>query len=162
LNSGDTQPKKTMAINRILPGEKLVGSQRVASARLLERYQSASNCRDSYSLAPNDPALCSRRWEIGTCHRTAVEADYTINSRTMGTRHPTLARWAQTASNRSLFGSEPAPSDARPSLQMKLRHSMDRPSAKHIHADARWSTPRRILRMCSGGTRIRFGRNSFL
>jgi hypothetical protein len=117
LNTGGTQPKKAVTINRILPVKKLVGSQRVATARLFERYQSASNCRNNYSLAPNHPALCSRRRQIGTCQRTAVGADYTINSRTMGTRHPTLARWAQNASNRSLFGSEP---DAGPSLLPSL------------------------------------------
>jgi PAS domain-containing protein len=57
LGSGRAEPGKSEAINAMLPGQNLVGSQRVAITGLVQGQQATAHCRDDFRLAPDHPAL---------------------------------------------------------------------------------------------------------
>jgi hypothetical protein len=59
LDSGGPQTRKTMLVDRKLPGQEFVDGQGVAAAGLLEGEQAAANRGDDFSLAADDPPLGS-------------------------------------------------------------------------------------------------------
>ena len=97
LDAGGAQSGKAVAVDRILPGEEFLDRQRVATAGLFEREQSAANGCDHLGLAANHPALRSRCREIGNGERAAVGPDDVLDPRAVGFGHVTLTHWTQKA-----------------------------------------------------------------
>ena len=67
LNAGGAQARKTVLIDRELPGKELVDCQRIAAASLFEGKQASAHGGDDFSLTANDPTFGPRRGQIGDC-----------------------------------------------------------------------------------------------
>jgi hypothetical protein len=61
LDARRAQAGKAMLVDGILPGEEFLDGKRVAAARFLKRKQPAPYRGNHLGLAPNDPALGTRR-----------------------------------------------------------------------------------------------------
>jgi hypothetical protein len=57
LNTGGAQPGKAVLVDRKLPRQEFIDSQRIAAASLLKREESATYRGDDFGLSANDPAL---------------------------------------------------------------------------------------------------------
>src|SRR5262249_61907250 len=64
LDARGAQARKTMLVDRELPGEEFVDRQCVAAAGFLKGKQAAANGSDDFSLAANDPPLGAGRGQI--------------------------------------------------------------------------------------------------
>src|ERR1700674_4724808 len=93
LDAGRAQPRKAVAVDRILPGEKFLDGQRISAAGLFKRKEAAANRCDDFRLAANHPALGSGRGEIGDRKRTSVGPDDVLHPRAVGFGHVTLTHW---------------------------------------------------------------------
>jgi hypothetical protein len=67
LDSGGSQPGKTVLIDGKLPGKEFIDGQRVAAARLLKRKQAAADSGNDFGLAANDPPFGPGRGQIRNC-----------------------------------------------------------------------------------------------
>jgi hypothetical protein len=67
LDTGGTQPGKTMLIDGKLPGKEFVDRQRVAAASLLEGEQAAANRGNDFGLTADDPPFGPGRGQIRNC-----------------------------------------------------------------------------------------------
>ena len=67
LNAGGAQPRKTVLVDRELPGKEFVDRQRVAAAGLLEREQAAANRGNDFGLAADHPPFGTGRWQVRNC-----------------------------------------------------------------------------------------------
>src|ERR1700730_984265 len=85
LDAGRAEPRKAVAVDRILPGEKFLDGQRISAAGLFRR--------NHLPPAANPPALGSRRREIGDRKRTSVGPDDVLHPRAVGFGHVTLTHW---------------------------------------------------------------------
>src|SRR5712691_2454699 len=81
LDARRPQAGEAVLIDRILPGERFLDGERVAAAGLLERQESAAHRRHHLGLAPDDPALGTRRRQICDRQRTAVRPDNVLGPR---------------------------------------------------------------------------------
>src|SRR5215510_14425489 len=64
LDARGAQAGQTMLVDRELPGQEFVHGQRVAAAGFLEGEQAASDRRDDFGLAANNPPLGAGRGKI--------------------------------------------------------------------------------------------------
>src|SRR5262245_5213171 len=90
LDAGGAKARQAMLVDRELPGEEFVNSQRVAAAGLLEGEQAATNGSDDFSLAANDPPLGAGRGQIRHGERTAFGPDDVFDPRAVGLCHGVL------------------------------------------------------------------------
>ena len=67
LDAGGAQPGKAVLIDRELPGQEFVDSQRVAAASLLKGEQAAANRGNDFGLAADDPPLGPGCGQIRNC-----------------------------------------------------------------------------------------------
>ena len=76
LDARRTQTSEAVLVDAGLPREKFIGREHITTAGFLKREQPTANCRNYLSLAPDDPAFCTRRGQIGNRQRTAVRPDH--------------------------------------------------------------------------------------
>jgi hypothetical protein len=93
LNAGGAQSSKAVAVNRVLPSQKFLDSQRIAAASLLERKKASAHGRNDFRFATNHPAFRSRRWKVGNRKRTAIGPDNILHPRAVGLVHTTLTHF---------------------------------------------------------------------
>src|SRR5262249_10108412 len=82
LHPSCPQARKSKAFDRALPGEEFIDRQRVASARILEAEQTATDRDDHLGLAADDPAFRIRGRQIRKSERAAIRSDYIADART--------------------------------------------------------------------------------
>ena len=87
LDARGTQAGETMAVDRILPGEKFLDRQRVTRARLFERQKAATNRGHHLRLATDDPAPRAGRRLIGDGQGATVGPDDILHPRAMRFGH---------------------------------------------------------------------------
>jgi hypothetical protein len=76
-----------MAVDRALPAQIFLDGEHIALARLFQTQQTATDCRDHLRLAANDPALVSRRGEVGDSQWAAIGPDDVVYAWTQLTVH---------------------------------------------------------------------------
>jgi hypothetical protein len=67
LDSGGAQSRKTVLVNRKLPGQEFVDRQGVAAASLLKGEQAAANRGNDFGLTANNPPFGPGRGQIRNC-----------------------------------------------------------------------------------------------
>jgi hypothetical protein len=72
LGSSRAEPRDSEAINAMLPGENLVGIERVAATSLFQGQQAAAHGRDDFRLAPDYPAFGVGWWQIAEGQTTSL------------------------------------------------------------------------------------------
>src|SRR5262245_63187788 len=87
LNAGGAQAGETVLIDGILPGQEFLDRERIATASLLQRQETAAHGGYNLRLAPDHPALGARRRQIGDGQRAAVGPDDVFDPRAMGLGH---------------------------------------------------------------------------
>src|SRR6476469_4698587 len=87
LDPRGAQAGKAVAVDRILPGEKLFDRQGIAGAGLFERQQAAAHRGNDLSLAADHPAARARSRQIRNGQRTAVGPDDVFDPRAMRFGH---------------------------------------------------------------------------
>jgi hypothetical protein len=87
LDLRSAQPGEAVLVDRVLPGEKFVDREHVATAGFLKGQQATAHGRDNYGFAPYDPAFRSWRRQIGDRQWAAVGSDYVLAGRSKGHRH---------------------------------------------------------------------------
>ncbi len=75
LNACRAKPGQAVSVDRPLPGQELVDGQLIPLAGLIEAEQSASDRGHNFRLAPDHPAFCIERRQIGNRKRAAVWTD---------------------------------------------------------------------------------------
>lgn len=75
LDLRGAEPRKTMLIDRPLPGQKLVHGQLVPLTSFLNAEEPAPDSRDDFCLAPDDPAFRVFRRKIGYGQRGSIGSD---------------------------------------------------------------------------------------
>src|SRR4051794_14437975 len=90
LDSRGAQSGEAMPIDRALPAQILLDGERVACTRFFEAEQAASHRRHHLRLAADDPALRSRRRQVGDGERTAIRPNHIVYARTQLTVHRLL------------------------------------------------------------------------
>jgi hypothetical protein len=68
----DSQGRKSVAIDCILPREILLRAERVAAAGQFKRQQAAAHSSNNFRLAPNYPAPGPRRREVGDSQHLTI------------------------------------------------------------------------------------------
>src|ERR1043165_7142014 len=87
LDARGTQARKTVTVDRILPGEKLLDGERVTRARFLEREKPATNRRHHLGLATDHPAPRAGSRQIGNGQGATVGPDDILHPRAMRFGH---------------------------------------------------------------------------
>jgi len=87
LDARRAQARKAMAVDRILPGQKLLNGEGVTAAGFFERQQAAAHGGHHFSLAADHPTLRPRCRQIRYRQRTPVGSDHVFCPRTMGLGH---------------------------------------------------------------------------
>src|SRR5262245_21625403 len=118
LDAGGAKARQAMLVDRELPGEEFVNSQRVAAAGLLKGEQAATNGSDDFSLAANDPPLAAGRGPIRDGERTAVGPNSVFGSRAVGLCHGVLTSSPPRSSHRQNYA-DPLKICLSPRLQYK-------------------------------------------
>lgn len=59
------QTTKTVLVDQLLPGKKLINRQRITAACFFERKQPTANRSNYFGFASNHPSFRSRRWQVG-------------------------------------------------------------------------------------------------
>src|ERR1700758_1513587 len=90
LDSGGPQSRKTMLVDRELPGQEFVDGQRVAAASFLEGQQAAANRGNDFGLATDTPPLGPGCGQVRNRQRTTVRPDDILYPRAMGLCHGVL------------------------------------------------------------------------
>jgi hypothetical protein len=90
LNAGGPQTSKAVAVDRVLPSQEFLDSQRIAAAGLLERKKASAHGRNDFRFSSNHPAFRSRRWKVGNRKRTSIGPDNVLRPRAVGLVHTTL------------------------------------------------------------------------
>ena len=67
LNAGGAQPRKTVLVDRELPGKEFVDRQRVAAAGLLKGEQAAADRGNDFGLTADNPPFGPGRGQIRNC-----------------------------------------------------------------------------------------------
>src|SRR5580765_7171800 len=70
------QARKTVAVDRALPGENFFHRECVAPACFVETEQPAAHCRHHFRFSADYPALGAGRRKIGHGQRTSVRSDH--------------------------------------------------------------------------------------
>src|SRR5262245_314305 len=81
-----------MLIDRILPRQEFFDRERVTRTGFLKREETTTNCGDNFGLAPNNPALRTRRGQVRNRQRTSVGPDHVLGPRTKGLVHVSNSR----------------------------------------------------------------------
>jgi len=80
FSSSRAKPLSSETVYAALPRSEFLAIERVAAARLFQRQQATTDCGHNFCLAPNDPALGVRRWQIGDGQATPVGARLHVSS----------------------------------------------------------------------------------
>src|SRR5262245_45821334 len=72
---GRPKPFRPEMVDAALPGQQLLRIERVATACLIKREQTAADCRNHLRLAADGPAFGVRSWQIGGSQRTIEALD---------------------------------------------------------------------------------------
>src|SRR5271169_3342609 len=98
LDARGAQPRKTVLVDRILPGKEFLDGERITAARLFKRKKPAANGRNHFRLAANNPTLRSWRRQIGDRQGRTVRPDDILDPRAMGLGHSNNSHKLHTAS----------------------------------------------------------------
>jgi hypothetical protein len=90
LDSGRSEPGKTVLVDRELPGQEFVDGQRIAATGFLKGKQAAANRGNDFGLATDHPSLGSGGGQIRNRQRTAVGPDDVFYPRAMRLCHGVL------------------------------------------------------------------------
>jgi hypothetical protein len=93
LDARGAQAGEAMAVDRVLPGQEFLDSERIAAASLFKRKEAATHRRNDFRLAANHPALRSRRRQVGDRKRTSIGPDDVLHPRAVGLVHGTLTHF---------------------------------------------------------------------
>jgi len=63
LNARGTQTGKAMLVDRELPGQEFIDSQRITAAGFLKREETTANSGDNLGLTSDDPTFGTGRWK---------------------------------------------------------------------------------------------------
>jgi hypothetical protein len=74
LNPGGAKTGESVLIDGHLPGQELIDGQSVAATGFLERKQASPDGGYDLRLAPDHPALRSRRRQVGDGQRTSIRS----------------------------------------------------------------------------------------
>ena len=90
LDARRAKSRKSMLVDRLLPGDEFFDGQRIALAGFFEAEQAAAHGGHDFGLAANDPALGIARREVRDRQRTSIRSDDVLDSRTNLIGHSTL------------------------------------------------------------------------
>ena len=90
LDARGAQTGQTMLVDRELPREKFVDSQRIAAAGFFERKKTAAHSGNNFGLAADDPPFGAGRWQIRNGKRATVWPDDVFDPRAMRFCHGVL------------------------------------------------------------------------
>src|SRR5690348_7976051 len=76
LDASRTQTSEAVLVNRVLPRQEFLDSQRVTRARFLEGQQAATYRCDHLRLSANDPTFGRRRRQVRDGQRTTIRPDH--------------------------------------------------------------------------------------
>src|SRR4051812_16015231 len=90
LDASGAQSGQTMLVDRELPGQEFVNSQRVTATSFFKGQQATANSGHNLGFATDDPSLGSGRGEIRNRQRTSIGPDDVLHPRAVGFCHGVL------------------------------------------------------------------------